>query len=136
MCRPARGDPALVLGLLYGSGLRLMEALRLRVQDLNFERRELTVRNGKGGKDPRTLLPGTQFKTLRHHLQTVRAMHQQDLAAGWGSVILPHVLAKNIGTLSGNGAGNGSFPRGIAGRTPPVQKEAATTWIPTWSKRL
>ena len=112
--RELEGDPALVVGLLYGSGLRLMEALRLRVQDLDFERRELTVRNGKGGKDRRTLLPGTQFQALRHHLQTVRAMHQQDLAAGWGSVILPHALAKNIGTLSGNGAGNGSFPRGIA----------------------
>jgi integron integrase len=92
--RELEGDPALVVGLLYGSGLRLMEALRLRVQDLDFERRELTVRNGKGGKDRRTLLPGTQFKALRHHLQTVRATHQQDLAAGWGSVILPHALAK------------------------------------------
>jgi site-specific recombinase XerD len=78
--RELEGDPALVVGLLYGSGLRLMEALRLRVQDLDFERRDLTVRNGKGGKDRRTLLPGTQFKTLRHHLQTVRAMHQQE----WG----------------------------------------------------
>ena len=92
--RELEGDPALVVGLLYGSGLRLMEALRLRVQDLDFERRELTVRNGKGGKDRRTLLPGTQFEALRHHLRTVREMHQQDLAAGWGSVILPHALAK------------------------------------------
>ena len=60
-----------------------MEALRLRVQDLDFERRELTVRNGKGGKDRRTLLPGTQFKALRHHLQTVRAMHQQEWGWQW-----------------------------------------------------
>jgi integron integrase len=92
--RELEGDPALVVGLLYGSGLRLMEALRLRVQDLDFERRELTVRNGKGGKDRRTLFPVTQFEALRQHLQTVREMHQQDLAAGWGSVILPHALAK------------------------------------------
>jgi len=83
-----------VVGLLYGSGLRLMEALRLRVKDLDFERRELTVRNGKGGKDRRTLLPGTQVKARRHHLQTVREMHQQDLTEGWGSVILPYALAK------------------------------------------
>jgi site-specific recombinase XerD len=81
--RELEGDPALVVGLLYGSGLRLMEALRLRVQDLDFERRELTVRNGKGGKDRRTLLPGTQFKALRHHLQTVRAMHQQEWGWQW-----------------------------------------------------
>jgi site-specific recombinase XerD len=71
-----------------------MEALRLRVQDLDFERRKLTVRNGKGGKDRRTLFPGTRFEVLRHHLQAVRIMHQQDLAAGWGSGILPHALAK------------------------------------------
>jgi site-specific recombinase XerC len=79
---------------LYGSGLRLMGALRLSVQDLDFERWELTVRNGKGGKDRRTLFPGTQLEVLRHHLQAVGVMHQQDLAAGWGSVILPHALAK------------------------------------------
>ena len=88
------GDPALVVGLLYGSGLRLMEALRLRVQDLDFERRELTVRNGKGGKDRRTLLPGSQCEALKRHLQNVRRLHQQDLAAGWGAVMLPHALAR------------------------------------------
>jgi integron integrase len=88
------GDPALVVGLLYGSGLRLMEALRLRVQDLDFERRELTVRDGKGGKDRRTLLPQSQSEPLKQHLQHVRRLHQQDLAAGWGAVILPNALAK------------------------------------------
>jgi integron integrase len=88
------GDPALVVGLLYGSGLRLMEALRLRVQDLDFERRELTVRDGKGGKDRRTLLPQSQCEPLKQHLQHVRRLHQQDLAAGWGAVILPNALAR------------------------------------------
>ena len=92
--RELKGDPALVVGLLYGSGLRLLEALRLRVQDLDFERRELTVRNGKGGKDRRTLLPGSQCEALQQHLQTVRRLHQQDLAAGWGAVMLPHALAR------------------------------------------
>ena len=88
------GDPALVVGLLYGSGLRLMEALRLRVQDLDFERKELTVRDGKGGKDRRTLLPASQCEALNRHLQNVRRLHQQDLAAGWGAVMLPHALAR------------------------------------------
>jgi integron integrase len=88
------GDPALVVGLLYGSGLRLMEALRLRVQDLDFERKELTVRDGKGGKDRRTLLPASQCETLNRHLQNVRRLHPQDLAAGWGAVMLPHALAR------------------------------------------
>jgi integron integrase len=92
--RELQGDPALVVGLLYGSGLRLMEALRLRVQDLDFERQELTVRNGKGGKDRRTLLPGSQRELLMRHLQGVRRLHQQDLAAGWGAVMLPYALAR------------------------------------------
>jgi integron integrase len=88
------GVESLVAGLLYGSGLRLMEALRLRVQDLDFNRRELTVRDGKGGKDRRTLLPDRVADQLHSHLQTVRAMHRKDLADGWGRVELPHALAR------------------------------------------
>ncbi|MFQ6538812.1 MULTISPECIES: integron integrase [Aphanothece] len=88
------GTEALVAGLLYGSGLRLMEALRLRVHDLDFGRQELTVRNGKGGKDRRTLLPQSVAERLRPHLQEVRQIHQRDLADGWGRVHLPHALAR------------------------------------------
>jgi integron integrase len=88
------GSVALVAGLLYGSGLRLMEALRLRVHDLYFDRQELTVRDGKGGKDRRTLLPQRVAEQLRIRLQEVRRIHQQDLAAGWGRVQLPHALAR------------------------------------------
>ena len=73
--------------LLYGSGLRLMEALRLRVQDLDFSRRELTVRNGKGGKDRRTLLPERLAKQLGNHLEGVREIHKRDLLDGWGQLI-------------------------------------------------
>ena len=88
------GIEGLVAGLLYGSGLRLMEAVRLRVQDLDFSRRELTVRDGKGGKDRRTLLPDRIAEQLRSHLQTVRALHRKDLTDGWGRVELPHALAR------------------------------------------
>lgn len=88
------GDTALVAGLLYGSGLRLMEALRLRVHDIDFSRRELMVRDGKGGKDRRALLPIRLAEQLRQHLQQVQLVHQQDLAAGWGRVLLPHALAR------------------------------------------
>jgi integron integrase len=84
------GVEALVAGLLYGSGLRLMEALRLRVKDLDFERCELTVRDGKGGKDRRTLLPSR----LGGQLVEVRRIHQTDLADGYGRVQLPHALAR------------------------------------------
>lgn len=88
------GSQALVAGLLYGSGLRLMEALRLRVHDLDFSRRELTVRDGKGGKDRRTLLPEGLGQQLLSHLQQVRENHRQDVADGWGRVLLPHALAR------------------------------------------
>jgi integron integrase len=88
------GSEALVAGLLYGSGLRLMEALRLRVQDLDFAGNAITVRDGKGGKDRRTLLPRRMAEELRQHLQAVRRMHQQDLADGYGRVELPHALAR------------------------------------------
>ncbi|MFM8605972.1 MAG: tyrosine-type recombinase/integrase, partial [Cyanobium sp.] len=70
------GSEALVAGLLYGSGLRLMEALRLRAHDLDFKRQELTVRNGKGGKDRRTILPKQLSKKLNIHLEKVRTVHK------------------------------------------------------------
>ena len=88
------GVEALVAGLLYGSGLRLMEALRLRVHDLDFLRRELTVRDGKGGKDRRTLLPARVGEQLCGHLEEVRCVHRADLAEGYGRVRLPHALAR------------------------------------------
>jgi integron integrase len=88
------GDEALVAGLLYGSGLRLMEALRLRVHDLDFSRRELTVRDGKGGKDRRTLLPTRIGEQLRGHLEEVRRIHRADLADGYGRVRLPKALER------------------------------------------
>jgi len=72
------GSEALVAGLLYGTGLRLMEALRLRVHDLDFNRQELTVRHGKGGKDRRTMLPKRLSKKLQIHLEMVQTVHKRD----------------------------------------------------------
>ena len=88
------GVERLVAGLLYGSGLRLMEALRLRVKDLDFGQRELTVRDGKGGKDRRTVLPSSVSLGLKEHLKQVQSTHQVDLAAGYGRVQLPHALER------------------------------------------
>jgi len=88
------GEDALVAGLLYGSGLRLLEALRLRVMDVDFERREITVRDGKGGKDRRTLLPVAAIERLSVHLGKVRLIHQADLKDGQGRVALPQALAR------------------------------------------
>jgi integron integrase len=88
------GTPQLVAKLLYGSGLRLMEALRLRVQDLDFGMKQLIVRDGKGAKDRFTVLPEAVIPVLKEHLEWVGQVHQQDLAAGGGSVFLPGALER------------------------------------------
>ena len=88
------GVPLLVSLLMYGGGLRLIEALRLRVKDLDFGRMEITVRSGKGGKDRRTTLPRTVAGDLRAHLTAVRRQHRSDVAEGAGAVALPGALAR------------------------------------------
>jgi integron integrase len=86
------GDAQLMASLLYGSGLRLSECLRLRVLGVDFSRCEITVRDGKGGKDRVTMLPESLKAQLREHLRRVRTMHERDLADGWGRVVLPGAL--------------------------------------------
>lgn len=88
------GPNQLVARLLYGSGLRLIEALRLRVKDLDVARQQLVVRAGKGEKDRITVLPQTLHAALDRHLRRVRLMHEEDLAAGFGAVFLPYALAR------------------------------------------
>lgn len=88
------GVPWLVASLLYGAGLRLMEALRMRAQDVDFERREITVRSGKGAKDRRTMLPGKVRRPLQSHLQRVKEQHHSDRQRGAGSVALPHAIGR------------------------------------------
>ena len=87
------GPPALVSALLYGSGLRLFEALELRVKDLDLEKHEVLVRDGKGRKDRRTMLPTRSVPALREHLVTIQLQHADDLEAGTGTVALPDALA-------------------------------------------
>jgi integron integrase len=89
-----QGDHRLMASLMYGSGLRLMECLRLRVLDLEFARGEVVVRDGKGGKDRVTILPRTLTPALETQLTAARAVHQGDLADGWGRVELPDALAR------------------------------------------
>ena len=88
------GREALMAGLLYGSGLRLMECVRLRVKDVGLERNEIVVRDGKGGKDRMTVLPGALKEALARQLAEVRLLHARDLACGHGRVYLPHALAR------------------------------------------
>jgi integron integrase len=86
------GTPQLVVKLLYGSGLRLMEALRLRVKDLDFEMKQLTVHDGKGAKDRYTVLAESVIPALREHLGRVQVVHAQDLRQGGGAVYMPGAL--------------------------------------------
>lgn len=88
------GRNRLAAALMYGAGLRLMECLRLRVKDVNFERNEITVRDGKGSKDRRTVLPFNLKPDLQRQLEEVRAMHGRDCAAGFGRVSMPAALAR------------------------------------------
>ncbi|MHB8078795.1 MAG: integron integrase [Candidatus Krumholzibacteriia bacterium] len=87
------GTVRLVANLLYGSGLRLLEAMRLRVKDIDFERHEITIRDGKGRKDRIALLPAATREPLRRHLEQVRRQHARDAARGRGTVALPDALA-------------------------------------------
>ena len=88
------GVPALVATLLYGAGLRLAEALSLRVQDVDFARGELLVRAGKGATDRRTVVPEAAQHALTAHLARVQALHERDGRAGTAGVPLPHALAR------------------------------------------
>ena len=88
--------PRLVATLLYGGGLRLLEALRLRVKDVDFDRRQLVLRRPKGGRDRAVPLPRIAEPPLRSHLERVRALHQDDLARGLDGPPLPDALARKL----------------------------------------
>lgn len=88
------GQNWLMASLLYGSGLRLMECVRLRVKDVDFEYRQITVRDGKGNKDRVTMLPDTCVELLKRHLEKVKNLHEEDLSDGFGEVYLPFALER------------------------------------------
>jgi integron integrase len=88
------GRPGLMASLLYGAGLRVLECARLRVKDVDFDRRAIVVRDGKGLKDRVTLLPESLREPLGEHVERVRRQHQRDLARGLGSVELPTAIER------------------------------------------
>ncbi len=96
-----RGTPQLMAQLLYGAGLRLMECCTLRVKDVDLTRGEITVREGKGGKDRRTMLPESVVPALRNHLRARRLQHAKDVARGAGYVALPDALRTKLGAEAG-----------------------------------
>jgi integrase len=101
----------LVASLLYGSGLRLLEALSLRVKDIDLERRSLVVRDAKGQKDRVTVLPDSLVDPLRRHLAEVRRDHERAVAAGFGGVECPTRCSGNIPVPTWTMVGSSSFPR-------------------------
>jgi integron integrase len=88
------GTPHLMAGLLSGSGLRLMECVRLRVKDIDFAYHQLTVRDGKGAQDRVTMLPQSLEEAVQRQLAKTKLLHEEDLAAGYGEVYLPYALAR------------------------------------------
>ena len=88
------GVPQLIVKMLYGSGLRVMEAVRLRVQDIDYGMKQISVRSGKGAKDRYSTFPISIIPLLDNHLAKVKLTHEQDLAQGYGSVYLPYQLAR------------------------------------------
>ena len=113
-----QGTQWLVASLLYGTGMRILEALRLRVKDVEFERRELIVREGKGNKDRVTVLPENLMAPLQAQLHKARALHQKDLDAGQGRVYLPHALAVKYPEADRSWAWQYVFPSPVRAMDP------------------
>ena len=113
-----KGRHRIMASLLYGSGLRLMELLRLRVKDVDFDGHQLFVRDGKGAKDRATILPDSVVETLRRHLERVKQLHEEDLARGFGSVHLPKALARKYPNAPKEWAWQYVFPSGQLSTDP------------------
>jgi integron integrase len=118
-----RGDNWLIVMLLYGGGLRLLEALRLRVKDLDFQRGEITVREGKGDKDRVTMMPQAVIRPLQEHLRRVETIHEKDLADGYGRVELPHALARKYPNANRDWRWQFVFPQERRWRNPQTGEQ-------------
>jgi len=112
--RGGTGAAGLVIELLYGSGMRLLEALRLRVKDVDFGSNQVTVRGGKGDRDRHTMVPERVRGRLLHHLAEVRTQHERDLTAGAGWVELPGALGLKYPNAGREWAWHWVFPAGRA----------------------
>jgi integrase len=129
------GVKGLVARLLDGGGLRLMEALRLRVKDLDGEKRLLAVRSGKGDKDRNTLLPHSLLEPLQHQLRQVRQIHRAIWGEAGAECNCPMPWRGKTRMPPGNGAGNGCSRNTTTGVIPNPGNRAVTTKIPPWSRR-
>ena len=112
------GVPQMIVKLLYGSGLRIMEAVRLRIQDVDFAMKQVTVRSGKGDKDRVTTFAASMIPVLQNHFQKVKAVHDQDLARGLGSVYLPYALERKYPGAARDWGWQYAFPARDVSRDP------------------
>ncbi len=112
------GRMALLARLIYGTGMRLMEGVRLRVKDVDFARNEITVREGKGGKDRRTVLPSSLVPALQAEVERVHVLHREDLARGMGEVWLPHALSRKYPSAARDLGWQYVFPARTISRDP------------------
>lgn len=127
LLRQISGTQHLMVSLMYGTGMRLMECSRLRVQDIDFGYGQITVRNAKGGKDSVVPLPEKAAPALRDHLERVKALHETDLAEGFGEVYLrPMRWRGSIRTPPGIGGGSTCF-RARACQPTPVRVRCGAT---------
>jgi len=113
-----QGSWRLLAQTLYGTGMRLMELLRLRVKDLDFERNQIVVRGGKGDKDRVTMLPEKLKLDLQRHLERVRLLHEQDVREGFGEVYLPEGLARKYPNAAKEWGWQWVFPSRSRSRGP------------------
>ena len=112
------GTHLIMASLLYGAGLRLMECVRLRVKDLDFQYKQITVRDGKGERDRRTMLPQPLIEPLQRHLARVKLQHEEDVRAGHGAVYLPYALERKYPGAATDWVWQYAFPSSKLSKDP------------------
>jgi integron integrase len=119
------GTNQLIVRLLYGTGMRILEALRLRVKDIEFTRKEILIRDGKGFKDRVTVLPASLIEPLQAHLQRVKVSHKKDLSDGYGAVYLPFALSRKYPHAERDWGWQYVFPSGKLSTDPRTDEDEA-----------
>jgi integron integrase len=112
------GTSGLILRMVYGTGMRIMECMRLRVKDIEFERSEIVIREGKGFKDRITMLPKSVVPALQEHLARVKLLHDQDLHDGYGEVFMPYALARKYPNAGRSWGWQYAFPSAKISKDP------------------
>lgn len=129
------GTNLLIVKLLYGTGMRISECLNLRVQDLDFENHSITIHQGKGAKDRRTMFPSNIEDQVKQHLLSVKIMHENDLKDGWGAVLLPHALEKKYSNAAKDWKWQWVFPQFRRWKNELSKKEGRHHLDPTIVQR-